>query len=301
MELSDLPPECIGNIVSYISDTFTIQGLLRVSKTIAEITRENVQYIERGTVAFLAQFRRLVIVKESIFIQDRTDIDVMASLPQLRVASFQLTSTFFQKDCREHIEKGFAHATQEIKDRMNVASDISDLIQPNVDNLIAIAAQMIPLTVYTTTFICVIKRFLLFRPITNQVFSFATSDEKCIYSRIQFGDGRLSIDNRDITCAFTYPPIDLSVFPQQTFSPFELFFNIMPISHLRCSNEIIKANREDFNRLVPNLREFDLILTPLPRIAPDMDQNIQLNVVSLVREIMREFPHINIGYEWRES
>ena len=241
----------------------------------------------------------------------------MASLPQLRVASFQLTSTFFQNDCREHIEKGFIHATQEMEDRMNVASDISDLIRPNVDNLIAITAQMIPLTVYTTTFICVIKRFLLFRPITNQVFSFATSDEKCIYSRIQFGDGRLSIENRDITCAFTYPPINLSVFPQQTcgcrsvlwgaessqrtFSPFELFFNIMPISHLRCSNEIIEANREDFNRLVPNLRELDLILTPLSRIAPDLDQNIQLNVINLVREIIREFPHINIGYEWRES
>ena len=296
MELSDLPPECIGNIVSYISDTFTIQGLLRVSKTIAEITRENVQYIERGNITFLAQFKRLVSVKDPVLIQDRKDIDVMANLLQLRVASFQLTSTFFQKDCREHIEKGLAHATQEMEDRMNVASDISDLIRPNVDNLIAITAKIIPLTVYTATFICVIKRFLSFRRMTNQVFSFATSDEKCIYSRIQFGDGRLSIENRDITCAFTYPPINLSVFPQQTFSPFELFFNIMPISHLRCSNEIIEANREDFNRLVPNLRELDLILTPLP-----LDQNIQLNVIDLVRVMIRDFPHINIGYEWRES
>lgn len=128
MDLPDLPVECLSHIISYISDPITLRSLLVVNKTISEITCKNVVSIDHGNVDFLCRFQRLIIVRETVLIQSKDDIERLARLPKLRSASFRLTPTYFQRAGGQEMADAMMAKTIEIQDQLGVLGILTSQI-----------------------------------------------------------------------------------------------------------------------------------------------------------------------------
>ena len=283
----DLPPECLGYILSYISDTMTLQSLLRVNKTIAEITRENIECIDHGDTKFLCQFRRLSTVRTPISLYTMADFNRISMLPRLRVVSLLLTSTYFQNVCRSIVEGAMSKSEHDTRERWNIESDIIDLIRTNFEQILSDSLKLVPIMVYTRCFLTAVETFILSMSM-DSVFSFETHDENCIYSKIEIGDmGRLSIDIREIELPRINIHIPTLVFQQGNLSPFPSLR--MPISHLRCPSIFLDDRfRGDIVKIIPNLKEL-VIVTPT-------DHHIQTRVVD---EMISKSSLLIVNFELR--
>lgn len=259
MELLDLPVECLGHIVSYIHDPSTLRDLFLVSKTIAEITRENVESVDSGNVPFLCQFKRLSYVKNPIIPRNETDLAYIATLPRLEVATFQLTSAYFDQVCREIVNESVRQGARELYERMNVNHDISEMIQPNFERIVGESMRMIVVSIYTRYFIRAIDRFL--ENINGaERFTFVTPEKDCLYSKIAFGHGHLSIDLRETTFTISVDVASI-LFRDEIYSPFPSIIAKMPITYLRCPNVLLEY-REDIAKIIPTLRELIIVTSP---------------------------------------